>query len=294
VKIYVSYRREDSAAQAGRLSDRLEVHFGSGSVFRDIRDIAPGDSFPVALEAEVSQCDVFLALIGPYWLHASNHEGRRRIDDPSDWLRVEIETALRLGKPIVPVLVDGASFPPAHAVPVSIRKLTQFQGRELIPDPHYSRSVDSLIQDLEELVSGGELPDQESKPVLVFVSHATADRAWAEREIIRPLKAAGIRPWYSKESIETSTQWEREILKGLESCDWFLLVVSPRSASSEWIKDELNWAVYNRPTRIVPVIMEPADFWSFHIRLARIQNVDFTRDTKAARQELLATFNRDA
>jgi TIR domain len=73
----------------------------------------------------------------------------------------------------------------------------------------------------------------------------------------------------------------------MESCDWFLLVVSPRAAESEWVKDELNWAVYNRTARIVPVIMEVCNLWEFHIRLPRIQNIDFTRGLAIARQGLI-------
>ena len=73
----------------------------------------------------------------------------------------------------------------------------------------------------------------------------------------------------------------------MERCDWFLLVVSPRAAASEWVKDELFWAIQNRPTRIVPVIMEKCDLYQFHIRLPRIQHVDFTEDIGAARALLI-------
>src|SRR5207249_4350965 len=90
--------------------------------------------------------------------------------------------------------------------------------------------------------------------------------------------------------ISTASQWEREIFRGLKSCRWFLTVVSPRAAESEWIKDELNWAIYNRPTRIVPVIMEQCDLWQFHVRLPRIQHVDFTTDKRSAQNQLVETF----
>jgi len=124
----------------------------------------------------------------------------------------------------------------------------------------------------------------------VFVSHSTRDRKWVEREIVALLKTRGLNPWYSKQSINTSSQWEREILRGLESCQWFLIVVSPRAAESEWVKNELNWAFSNRQTRIVPVIMERCDLWQFHLGLPRIQHVDFTTDKRSARNQLVNAF----
>jgi hypothetical protein len=126
------------------------------------------------------------------------------------------------------------------------------------------------------------------------VSHSTQDRKWVEREIVRLLEDNGIKAWYSKLSIKTASQWEREILRGMESCDWFVLVVSPRAATSEWIKDELNWALYHRPTRIIPVIMETVNLWEFHIRLPRIQHIDFIEDSKYSRRELLRLINNDS
>src|SRR5262249_41691761 len=125
------------------------------------------------------------------------------------------------------------------------------------------------------------------RPVTVFVSHSGHDRNWVEEEIVALLSSNRIEPWYSKTSISTASQWEREILKGMKSCEWFLLVVSPRAAESEWVKDELNWALYHRPTRVVPVIMEDCNLWEFHIRLPRIQHIDFRDDERSARHELV-------
>jgi len=132
-----------------------------------------------------------------------------------------------------------------------------------------------------------EIDDPSQTTPTVFVSHSTQDRKWVEDNIVGLIRNNGLNAWYAQTSILSATQWEREILKGLESSDWFLLVVSPRAATSEWVKDELNWAIYHRPTRIVPVLMEQADLWSFHIRLPRIQYVDFTTGNPAARDQLV-------
>jgi serine/threonine protein kinase len=122
---------------------------------------------------------------------------------------------------------------------------------------------------------------------LVFVSHATRDRGFVEQEIIGFLESHGIETWYSINDVPSSSYWERTILKGLEISDWFLLVMSPRSAQSEWVKDEVHWAVDKRPRRIFPVLIEACDPHDFHIRLARIQHVDFREDREKARQNLL-------
>ena len=110
---------------------------------------------------------------------------------------------------------------------------------------------------------------------IVFVSHSSEDWEWVDRKIIKPLEKHKINVWYSGLHIKSTSQWEREILRGLEISVWFLLVVSPRSEKSEWVKDELGWAIDHRPGKIAPVIMEDAELYNFHIRLPRIQYIDF-------------------
>ncbi len=124
----------------------------------------------------------------------------------------------------------------------------------------------------------------------VFVSHSTADRGFVENEILPLLKSRGIDAWYCKTEIQTASQWERGILEGLKSCNWFLVVMSARSASSEWVKDEVHWAVENRPERVIPVMISDCDPYDFHVRLARMQHVDFRSDRNNAREKLLTVF----
>src|SRR5262249_51667433 len=297
MKIYISYRRSDSASEAGRLADRVAAHFGTGSVFKDTTAIPIGEDFHSTLAAESERCDVVLALIGTTWLS-------RRLDDPDDFVRVELEVALSRRIPIVPVLVGGARMPSPNKLPASLKELAYRQAAQLRPDPDYHIDSDRLLRGLAGLAKASaqrkardEIPDVDlgvSGPVTVFVSHSTQDRKWVEKGIVAALSSHGIKPWYSKASISTASQWEREILRGMESCDWFLLVVSSHAAKSEWIKDELNWAVYNRPTRIVPVIMEECNLWDFHIRLPRIQNINFTRDLSGAKKALVGMFTKAA
>jgi len=149
-------------------------------------------------------------------------------------------------------------------------------------------TAEMLAQELRAWRRGAKPPRQQR----VFVSHSSKDRQFVEQEIIGLLEKAGIKTWYSKAAIETAAEWERSILQGLQSCEWFLLVMSPRSATSEWVKDEIHWAIENRAGRIIPVMVEDCDPRQFHIRMARLQYVDFCGNLQEARQTLIGVFDK--
>jgi hypothetical protein len=123
----------------------------------------------------------------------------------------------------------------------------------------------------------------------VFISHCTLDRPFVEAEVLPVLRAAGLEYWYCKEDIPTSALWVEEIVKALESCDAFLLVLSPEAAGSEWVRDEVHIAVekFGRE-RLILVLLRPCKLTDFHTRLPRIQNVDYTIDAAAGRQVLIS------
>jgi hypothetical protein len=110
-KILISYRREDSADVTGRIYDRLIQQFGREAVFMDVDSIPLGVDFRVHLDEQVAKCEVFLAVIGRDWMQHLGSTGRTRLDDPRDFVRIEIESAL---KRQIPVLVRGASIPLAE------------------------------------------------------------------------------------------------------------------------------------------------------------------------------------
>jgi serine/threonine protein kinase len=124
----------------------------------------------------------------------------------------------------------------------------------------------------------------------VFISHATVDRDLVEREILALLRTHGVGTWYSEDDIRTAEQWEASIRQGLEACDWFLVVMTPRSAASKWVAREVHWAVEERPQRIIPVLLETCHLNSWHLELRRIQYVDFRQDVAVARAKLLAVW----
>jgi hypothetical protein len=132
-RIFISYRREETAYPAGWLYDRLADRFGAGKIFKDIDSIELGDDFVEVITTAVGSCDVLLALIGNEWLTITGEDGRRRLDDPADFVRVEVEAALARDVRVIPVLVDGASMPSADDLPASLAKLVRRQALELSP-----------------------------------------------------------------------------------------------------------------------------------------------------------------
>jgi hypothetical protein len=121
-KVFISYRREDSAGHAGRVHDRLEREFGHDLLFMDVDSIPLGANFIKVLRDEVGKCDVLLAVIGHHWLDARDKNGERRLDDPNDFVRIEIATALQRDIPVIPVLLDGAKIPAADQLPKDLER----------------------------------------------------------------------------------------------------------------------------------------------------------------------------
>ena len=131
-RILISYRREDTAAYAGRLYDHLTAHFGRDNVFMDIATIRPGQDFVEVLEQSVGACDAVVAVIGKNWLTSSESGGGRRLDEPDDFVRREIAIALRRQITVVPVLVGGARMPRTEELPSDLATLSRRQARRLL------------------------------------------------------------------------------------------------------------------------------------------------------------------
>jgi TIR domain len=153
--IFINYRREDTAGHAGRLYDALAARFGDDHVFIDIDAIDPSEDFTQVVEQSVGSCDVLLALIGRGWTNTVDREGRRRLDKPDDWVRVEIQTALeRPDTRVIPTLVQGAEMPSSDELPPPLQKLSHRKAFE-IRDSRWRSDVLRLIEDLEGIRSEG-------------------------------------------------------------------------------------------------------------------------------------------
>ncbi len=166
-RIFISYRREDSADVSGRIRDRLEMKYGKEAVFTDVDSIPLGANFKEHIGLNVGQCKVFLPVIGPLWLTIKDNSGLRRLDSPKDFVKAEIEAALQRNIPVIPLLVQGASMPSAGDLPESINELAFRNSIPVRPDPDFRKDMDRLIKGIshylknEPQTSASHLIDQE-------------------------------------------------------------------------------------------------------------------------------------
>jgi len=144
--IFVSYRRDDEPWLARTLFQGLTARFGPGSAFMDVSSIAGGDDFPVRIRDELANTAVLLAVMGPGWLGARNERGRR-LDQPDDWVRIELETARSLECRVIPVLA-GASHPGEDELPPSLRWLATCNSRPLAPE-RFDADMAALLAELQ-------------------------------------------------------------------------------------------------------------------------------------------------
>jgi hypothetical protein len=157
--IFISYRREDSADIAGRISDRLIERFGKDAVFKDVDSVPIGRDFRRHLDEAVGRCDALLVIVGKQWCDASDEHGKRRLDDPRDHLRIELELALKRDILVIPVLVRGASMPDEESLPESLHSLAYRNGIPVRPDPDFNIDLDRLIRGIEaQYVASSRLP----------------------------------------------------------------------------------------------------------------------------------------
>lgn len=155
--IFISYRREDTEGQAGRLFESLREIFGEHMVFMDVATIEPGADFRRAIETNIDKCAVLLSLIGRNWLTVQDREGKRRLDNPNDFVRLETSSALKRGVTVIPVLVQGATMPQEADLPADIKDLAYRNSVELT-HARWDSDVQLLINALR-VQAGDESPD---------------------------------------------------------------------------------------------------------------------------------------
>ena len=162
-KIFINYRRDDSAAYAGRLYDRLASHFGRDHIFMDIDQIEPGEEFVEVIHEKLKAVQVAVVLIGKHWLEIADATGQRRLDHPDDWVRLEIATLLERKIRVIPVLVGGAAVPKSPQLPECLAPLARRNAYE-ISDNRFHADVDKLIQVLEKAMGVQTPPPPPVRP----------------------------------------------------------------------------------------------------------------------------------
>jgi hypothetical protein len=180
--VFISYRRDDCPGYAGRLEDALERIYGKGSAFRDVRDIDAGADFTDVIESCLHGVRASLVLIGPQWLgvHA---DGTRRIDDPKDFVRLEVATALASASKVVPVLLAGASLPHATELPEDLRALTSRQALSL-SETNWDAELQRLVKSL------GIATLQRKRAIAVAIGLAFIAAATGAAYMLKPMAPA--------------------------------------------------------------------------------------------------------
>jgi len=193
--IFVSYRREGGSGFAGRIEADLQRRFGQVEVFRDVDDLAAGEDFVQGLERALGSCRVLIVVIGKTWLTASGPNGARRLDDPHDFVRLEVSVALRRDVRVIPVLVEGAGMPSEADLPDDLKPLGRRQAQELT-DSRWDYDIGRLAGSIEEaLGTGGHRAPVAKKrrrivlAIAAVVVIAAAVAGW--RYALRPPELAG-------------------------------------------------------------------------------------------------------
>jgi hypothetical protein len=144
-KIFINYRRDDSSGMAGRLHDRLAQTFGRDNLFMDVDQIPVGSDFVTHLNNQVAACDIMLVVIGPNWLTAKDEAGQRRLDQPDDFVAIEIAAALSRDIRVIPVLVEQARMPRPSELPEPLKPLARRQAVE-VRHGYFGRDAETLIE----------------------------------------------------------------------------------------------------------------------------------------------------
>jgi tetratricopeptide (TPR) repeat protein len=160
MKTFINYRKADSQHVVDHLARELKRRFGADAVFKDDKDIKGGDRWPDVVRQAVLGCDVLLAVIGPKWLTLPGEYGRRRIDDPDDWVRREICTGLEAGKQVIVLLVDKAKLPPKRGLPPDcpLQQLPDLQALPLRSGADFDADLERLLELLTSCVLGRAAP----------------------------------------------------------------------------------------------------------------------------------------
>ncbi len=151
--IFINYRRADSKLVAQLIFNELLSRFTREQVFKDFNTISPGDDYTVSIDKALGGCDVLLVLIGEQWLNITDDAGHRRLDDPADYVRVEIAKALSRNIKVIPVMLDGVKMPRAEQLPEDIQSLTRRQTVDIDTNARLEQDVDRLADIIKDILS---------------------------------------------------------------------------------------------------------------------------------------------
>jgi len=154
--IFISYRRQDEPNFAGRLYDRLVARFGRSKVFIDVDTIELGLDFAEVIDQSLSQCEIMIVVIGKDWLNVIDEEGEPRLNNPDDYVRLEVEKALQSRTRVIPVLVEGAAVPKSSQLPGPLTPLARRNGIAMA-HASFASDAERLIETLDRILKATRL-----------------------------------------------------------------------------------------------------------------------------------------
>ena len=166
MKIFISYRRDDSSYVTDRIYEHIARYYDQKDVFRDVESIDAGTDFRITLTRAVQQCNAVLAVIGSRWLTMADSTGQRRLWNPDDYVRIEIETALARGIPLIPLLIEGVAIPRTDELPPTLSELPSRQYVTVRKDPDFEQDMERLITAMHRL--GLDVPGRKTRETLRF------------------------------------------------------------------------------------------------------------------------------
>jgi hypothetical protein len=220
-KVFINYRRDDTAPYAGRLYDRLAEHFGEDQVFIDIDQIEPGEDFVEVINRKVGACNIAIVAIGPNWLRATDASGKRRLDNEEDFVRMEIVAALHRKIRVIPVLVGGARMPGRQDLPEALAPLSRRNAIEL-SETRFHADVNRLIEAIEKSVAVGEKKTELSAtPVAAAKDATTPVKSTQTAQSIPPVASISAIAAFKEPQV-----WKRRRLIIVSSIGFLLLALA--------------------------------------------------------------------
>jgi hypothetical protein len=297
-RIFISYRRQETAWPAGRLYDVLVEHFPGQQVFKDVDNIDPGDEFVERIKAAVGSCDVLLALIGPQWLTMTDEDGQRRLDNPEDYVRLEIETALTRKIRVIPILVDEARIPRANELPATLAPLVRRNAVEINPITFDTKRLISTIRKTLTQLKASDSATGSTSPTSpttdapgVFISYRRKESSYAARLYDRLVERLGEdRVYMDVDSIRPGEDWTEAISRAVAQCGLMLVLIGLQwgqvrrgaariDQSDDPVRLEVE-AAFDQGIPIIPVLLEDAPMpqrADLPVTLARLSHLQAVR-----------------
>lgn len=170
MKIFISYRRADSKYVVDRIRDRLTAAYGVDAIFRDIESIPLGENFSDVLDEATSTCNVMLVVMGPQWARITDAQGNKRLFDPGDFTRIEVETGLAHKEILViPVLVMNATMPAPQDIPESLGNLLFRNALNVRNDPDFNADMLRLIEGINRFLGSAPISVQYFEPETIHI-----------------------------------------------------------------------------------------------------------------------------